>query len=73
MRAKKNEEDKRAKFIGIKVKNETRKQIEFISEREQRPISTQINIALEKFIKEYFNQNKINWTDYQRKEEEQNG
>ena len=52
---------KRTSTIGIKVKPITKEQIEFISEREARPMSTQINIILEKYIEEYFKKEGIVW------------
>ena len=52
---------KRTSTIGIKVKPITKEQIEFISEREARPMSTQINSILEKYIEEYFKKEGIVW------------
>ena len=53
--------NKRTSTIGIKVRPITKEQIEFISEREARPMSTQINIILEKYIEEYFKKEGIIW------------
>ena len=53
--------NKRTSTIGIKVRPLTKEQIEFISEREARPMSTQINIILEKYIEEYFKKEGIIW------------
>lgn len=58
---------KRTSTIGIKVKPSTKKKIEFIAEREARPMSTQINIILEKYIEDYFKKEDIIWNE---KEEE---
>lgn len=66
MRKRISPEDKRSKIIGIKVKESIKSQIEFISEREARPMSTQINIILENYITEYFEKYNINWSDYEK-------
>lgn len=54
---------KRTSTIGIKVKPITKEKIEFIAEREARPMSTQINIILEKYIDEYFKKEGIEWAE----------
>lgn len=64
MRKKMNETDKRGSLIGIKVKKDTKEKILFISEREARPMSTQINIILEDFIENYFQEQGIHWEDH---------
>ncbi len=46
--------EKRTEQIGIKVTPTTRKAIEEIASREARPLSSQINLILEKYVKEYF-------------------
>lgn len=46
--------EKRTELIGIKVTPSTRAAIEEIASREARPISSQINLILEKYIKDYF-------------------
>lgn len=71
MRKKMDQEQKRGSLIGIKVKEETKKQLQFISEREARPMSTQINIILESYINKYFKEQKLNWDEWDpsRKEE----
>lgn len=53
--------NKRTSTIGIKVKPITKKKIEFIAEREARPMSTQINIILERYIEDYFKKEGIVW------------
>ena len=64
MRKKMNETDKRDSLIGIKVKKDTKEKIHFISEREARPMSTQINMILEDFIEKYFQEQDIHWEDH---------
>ena len=54
---------KRTSTIGIKVKPITKAKIEFIAEREARPMSTQINIILEKYIEDYFKREGIVWEE----------
>lgn len=51
--------EKRTEQIGIKVTPSTRAAIEEIANREARPISSQINLILEKYIKEYFEKNNL--------------
>lgn len=64
MRKKLDADDKRGSLIGIKVRKELKDKIQFISEREARPMSTQINIILEDFVLRYFEENHINWQEY---------
>lgn len=64
MRKKLSVEDKRNTFIGIKVKQDIKAKITFISGREAHPISTQINLILEDYIQRYFEDNHINWEEY---------
>lgn len=64
MRKKLNPVDKRGSLIGIKVREETKNKIQFISKREARCMSTQINVILEEFIERYFDENHINWHEY---------
>lgn len=45
--------EKRTEFIGIKVTPTTKKQIEEIAQIEARPLSSLINLILEKYIQEY--------------------
>lgn len=46
--------EKRTELIGIKVTPTTKAQIEEIAQREARPVSSQINLILESYIKRYF-------------------
>ena len=46
--------EKRTEFIGIKVTPTIKAQIEEIAQREARPVSSQINLILEHYIKNYF-------------------
>lgn len=64
MRKKLDPVDKRGDLIGIKVKKETKDKIQFISGREDRRMSSQINLILEEFIERYFDENNINWQEY---------
>ena len=50
-------------MIGVKVTEETRKKIEFVADREQRPMSSLINILIEQYLKDYEAKNNINWED----------
>jgi len=70
MRPKLNSTEKRNQMIGVKVKQETKEKLEFIAQREARPLSTQIDIILKDYIESYFNIAKINWEEY--KEERTN-
>ena len=54
---------KRTIMIGVKVTEETRKKIEFVADREQRPMSSLINILIEQYLKDYEAKNNINWED----------
>lgn len=63
MRRKLPANEKRNSIIGIKVKEETRKQLNYIAEREGHTLSTCIDIILRKQIEEYFEIHKINWDD----------
>lgn len=64
MRPKLNESDKRDSQIGIKVKKDIKNKIRFISEREGRPMSTQINHILEQFVDDYAAEHGILWKDF---------
>lgn len=46
--------EKRTELIGIKVTPTTKARIEEIAQREARPVSSQINLILESYIKRYF-------------------
>lgn len=70
MRRKLPESEKRNSIIGIKVKEETRKQLNYIAEREGHTLSTCIDIILRKQIEEYFEIHKINWDTLPAEEKE---
>lgn len=59
------EDKKRNKIIGIKTTEEVKRKLQFISDREDRPMSSQLNLVLENYIAEYFTKNKINWEEYE--------
>lgn len=59
------ENKKRSKIIGIKTTEEVKRKLQFISDREGRPMSSQLNILLESYIDQYFKKNKINWKEYE--------
>lgn len=61
MRKKLPPKEKRDKIIGIKVKEKTREQLEYIAKREGQTLSTYIDIVLRKNIEQYFEIQKINW------------
>ena len=61
MRKKLPIDEKRSKIIGIKVKEETRQQLQYIADREGHTLSTCIDIILRKQIEEYFELQKIDW------------
>ena len=54
---------KRNKQIGIKVKTETREQLEYIAKREAKTLSTLINDILKDYIINYFRIAKIDWDE----------
>ena len=60
-RRKMFEDEKRNKFIGIKVKDDTKKKLQFIANRESVQLSTYIDILLVTHINEYFSHAHINW------------
>lgn len=64
MRKRIPEDEKRNKIIGIKTTEEMKQQLQFISDREGRPVSSQIYYLLEEYINNYFAENKINWEEY---------
>ena len=64
MRPKLNENEKRICQIGIKVKKDIKNKVKFISEREGRPMSTQINHILEQFVDDYAAKHGINWDEF---------
>lgn len=59
------ENEKRNKIIGIKTTEEVKRKLQFISDREGRPMSSQLNFLLENYIEQYFKKNKINWKEYE--------
>jgi len=61
MRKKLPQNEKRNQIIGIKVKEETRQQLQYIADREGHKLSTCIDIILRNKIEEYFELNKIDW------------
>lgn len=69
MRKKLPAEDKRSQHIGIKVKKVTKQKLELIADREDRPLSTQIDIILTDYVEKYLAENKINWSEYAHQEE----
>lgn len=70
MRKKLPIEEKRNKIIGIKVKEETRQQLQYIAGREGHTLSTCIDIILRKQIEEYFELHKIDWENLPLEEKE---
>ena len=68
MRKKMTPDVKRNKQIGIKVKTETREQLEYIAKREAKTLSTLINDILKDYISNYFRIAKINWNDVSEEE-----
>lgn len=69
MRKKLPEQEKRSQHIGIKVKKITKQKLEFIADREDRPLSTQIDIILTSYVENYLKKNKLNWSEYAPQEE----
>ena len=61
MRKKLPANEKRNNIIGIKVKEETRQQLQYIADRDGHTLSTCIDIILRKQIEEYFEIHKIDW------------
>ena len=60
MRKSLPKDQKRSEIIGIKTTRENKKKLKFISEREGRPLSSQINHILENYIQTYMENNKLN-------------
>lgn len=69
MRQKLDEDNKRSKIIGVKVKPRIAQQLKYLSEAEDIKISSYINILLETHIEETTKLKKINW-DEELKEKE---
>lgn len=61
MRKKLDNETKRSKIIGIKVKPETQKKLKYLSNIEAEPLSTYINRILEEHIASTTKLHKLNW------------
>ena len=61
MRRKMEKDEKRSKQIGVKVQIQTRKQLEFIANREATTLSTLIDKILKDYINTYLSIAKINW------------
>lgn len=61
MRKRISDNEKRSKIIGIKVKDETRRKIKFIANRECAQLSTYIDSLLVKHINEYLSHAHIDW------------
>lgn len=61
MRHKMGKDEKRSRQIGIKVQITTRKQLEYIADRECCTLSTLINNILKDYINSYFKIAKIDW------------
>lgn len=53
--------EKRQYMIGVKVTKETRKRIEYVADREQRPMSSLINIWIEENLQKYKEKEGIEW------------
>lgn len=70
MRRKMTADEKRNSPIGIKVKTETRKQLDYISEAEGHTLSTYIDIVLRKHIEDYLSSHNINWDTISDEEKE---
>ena len=62
MRRKLPENEKRSKIIGIKVTETTKKQLEYIANREATTVSTTIDKILQEYINNYFSIAKIDKT-----------
>ena len=61
MRKKLPINEKRNSYIGIKVQQKTREQLDYIAKREDCPVSTLINTILKQHIETYFKIAKIDW------------
>lgn len=61
MRHKMEINEKRSKQIGVKVQIRTRKQLEYIADREGSTLSTLIDNILKGYINNYFKIAKIEW------------
>ena len=70
MRKKLPVEEKRSIIIGIKVKPETRKKLEWIAKREATSLSTYIDEQLCEHIEKYLKYNHIEWNKIPEEEKE---
>lgn len=61
MRKKLNTQEKRSVFIGIKVRQEVKEKLIYLSGAEQTQLSTYINNILENHIKIITNIGKVDW------------
>lgn len=61
MRHKMEIDEKRSKQIGVKVQIRTRKQLEYIADREDSTLSTLIDSILKDYINNYLRIAKIDW------------
>ena len=61
MRKKLPINEKRNSYIGIKVQQKTKEQLDYIADREDSPVSTLINTILKEHIDRYFKIAKIDW------------
>lgn len=61
MRKKLPGNEKRNSYIGIKVQQKTREQLNFISKRDVIPVSTLIDGILKDYVDSYFKIAKIDW------------
>ena len=61
MRAKLNPNDKRSIIIGIKVTPKTRKQVQYLAEREAEKMSTYIAKLVEQRIEQFTRDTKTDW------------
>lgn len=63
MRYKLPANEKRNNQIGIKVKTETRLQLDYIATAEGEKLSTHIDNVLKEYIQYYFNKHAIKWDE----------
>ena len=63
MRKKLPIDEKRSSIIGVKVKPETRAQLEYIAAREAEKLSTHIDRILKAHIQQYFSTYRIKWDE----------
>lgn len=73
MRKRLNKDDKRSVIIGVKVKEETKEKIKYLSTIEDIKMSSYINEILEKHIEAKTKIWGINWEDISKEGREENG